>query len=55
MALFTDGPPASIDDLTQVQQPRQVHGVAGVCLDPVAGRALQFRRCRDPALDAPPA
>ena len=36
-------------DLTQPQQPRQVHRIPGVGLDPIPGRALQLRRRRDHA------
>lgn len=38
-------------DLSQLQQPGQVQGVTGVCLDPVPGRALEFGRGRDHCLE----
>jgi hypothetical protein len=40
------------DDLTQVQQPRQVPRIPHVGLDPIPRRALHSRRGRDQALDA---
>jgi hypothetical protein len=38
-------------DLTQMQQPGQMPSVAGIGLDPITGRTLQFRRCRHHTLD----
>ncbi len=40
------------DNLPEVQQTSQMPRIARVRLDPISGRALQLRRCRDQALDA---